>query len=121
MLEAKDICYKAGSAVLVQPCTVSFEPGQFTVIMGPNGAGKSTLLQMLSGELVPAAGKVRWEGKELNALSRLEWARMRAVLSQHYNLQFPVSVREVVQLGRYPHTGSVSAAQEALLVGHCLT
>ncbi|SFN00645.1 ABC transporter ATP-binding protein [Methylobacterium pseudosasicola] len=40
------------------------QPGRLTVVAGPNGAGKSTLLRALAG-LVPAAGSIRLDGREM--------------------------------------------------------
>jgi iron complex transport system ATP-binding protein len=120
MLEASSVSYKVGHKILLHPCSMKFGPGSFYVIMGPNGAGKSTLLQLLAGELTPASGGVTWDGKDIGILARIEWAKRRAVLSQHYGLQFPITVREVVALGRYPHAGTLPAAAEATLIDRCL-
>ncbi|RYZ20672.1 MAG: heme ABC transporter ATP-binding protein [Chitinophagaceae bacterium] len=120
MLEARAVSYRAGAATLLHPCSLQFEPGRFHVIMGPNGAGKSTLLQLLAGELKPAGGEVLWEGRNIASIPRGSWAKQRAVLSQQYALQFPVSVQEVVTLGRYPHAGTLAAGEEAALIRECL-
>ncbi|WP_425474778.1 ATP-binding cassette domain-containing protein [Flaviaesturariibacter flavus] len=105
---------------MLQPCSLTFEPGRFHVIMGPNGAGKSTLLQLLAGELKPATGAVYWHNEPVMGFARAEWARQRAVLSQHYALQFPITVQEVVALGRYPYAGTRPAAEEEKLIRECL-
>lgn len=120
MLEARGISYKAGSKTLLGETSIQFDAGKLHVIMGPNGAGKSTLLQLLAGELTPASGKVLWNDKALDAYKRVELARMRSVLSQQYAIQFPISVQEVVQLGRYPHAGILPPAEEQELIEACL-
>ncbi|TCZ73865.1 heme ABC transporter ATP-binding protein [Flaviaesturariibacter aridisoli] len=120
MLETLSVQYNVGKKELLASTNLSFEAGRFHVIMGPNGAGKSTLLQLLAGELKPAAGTVTLDGADLRQYSQLELARRRAVLSQHYALQFPIAVREVVRLGRYPHAGSLSRAAEEQLIDNCL-
>ncbi|RYY67453.1 MAG: heme ABC transporter ATP-binding protein [Chitinophagaceae bacterium] len=120
MLEAQSIQYKVGKKELLAKTQLSFEAGRFHVIMGPNGAGKSTLLQLLAGELKPAAGTVTLDGADLRRYSQLTLARRRAVLSQHYALQFPIAAREVVRLGRYPHAGSFPRAAEEQLIDDCL-
>ncbi|GAB4091776.1 heme ABC transporter ATP-binding protein [Flaviaesturariibacter terrae] len=120
MLEAAHISYRVGRKTLLQKTTLSFAPGSFHVIMGPNGAGKSTLLRLLAGELKPSSGAVTLGGRALPTFSALELARRRAVLSQHYALQFPISAKDVVQLGRYPHAGALSRTEEEALVADCL-
>lgn len=47
-----------GAVTALERCTVSVEPGSFTVIIGPNGSGKSTLLRLVAGLLAPSAGTV---------------------------------------------------------------
>ncbi|RYY88885.1 MAG: heme ABC transporter ATP-binding protein, partial [Chitinophagaceae bacterium] len=119
-LEARDLLYRVGKKVLLSETSLDFAPGRFHVIMGPNGAGKTTLLQLLAGELKPASGTVTLNGQSVAAFSPLELARQRAVLSQHYALQFPIGVREVVRLGRYPHAGVLPRKEEEDLINACL-
>ena len=120
MLEAQSVRYTAGRKELLSTTDLFFAEGCFHVVMGPNGAGKSTLLQLLAGELKPVAGRVALGGRDLRTFTPPELARRRAVLSQHYALQFPISVREVVRLGRYPHAGSLSRTEEEALIDACL-
>jgi iron complex transport system ATP-binding protein len=120
MLEAKSISYSVGKAQLLHPTDLSFKPGRFHVIMGPNGAGKTTLLQLLAGELQPKEGNIFLDDKPLAGYDRMELARRRAVLSQHYELQFPICVRDVVRLGRYPHEGIMPKLSEEKLIDDCL-
>ena len=103
MLEAKDISYHVGVKTLLQPTSLQLDYGEFVVVMGANGAGKSTLLKILAGELKPGVGTVSIDGLEIHDYNRSELARKRAVLSQHYNITFPISVHEVLMMGRYPY------------------
>lgn len=61
-------------------CTLSiaFPRGDVTVITGPSGCGKSTLLYLLGLMLTPTAGRIRWDGSEVSALSDAERSRLRA-------------------------------------------
>lgn len=103
MLSAVNLSYKVGSKFLLKETAVQFEAGRFHVIMGANGAGKSTLLKLLSGELKPSSGEVVLDGKGLSDYSKMRLATKRAVLSQHYHLAFPITVEEIVLMGRYPY------------------
>lgn len=78
-------------------------PGRVTAILGANGAGKSTLLRVLSGDLKPDAGEVRFERRALHEWKPFELARRRAVVPQSSALNFPFTVIEVIMQGRAPH------------------
>ena len=71
--------------------------------MGANGAGKSTLLKLLAGDIKATTGIISYGDKKLTDFSVKSLATKRAVLSQHYHLAFPISVEEIVMMGRYPY------------------
>ena len=106
MLEARDITYKVGEKTLVGDASVRFEPGRLHLVIGPNGAGKSTLIKVLARLLRPHAGRVLYEGVDVGRAGELDHAKRRAVLSQAVEVAFPLTVREVVMMGRHPHFGS---------------
>ena len=103
MLKAEKIIYKIEENILVDNFSYNFAENKFIVIMGKNGAGKTTLLKILSGSLKPTSGKILIDDKEINKIKKIELAKKRAVLSQHYEIPFPVEVSELVMMGRYPH------------------
>jgi iron complex transport system ATP-binding protein len=105
MLEASDITFRVGQKALISGMSVSFAPGQLHLIIGPNGAGKSTLIKVLARLLRPQTGKVEYEGVDVRDTSERDLAKRRAVLSQAVEVAFPLTVREVVMMGRYPHFG----------------
>lgn len=106
MLEASDITFRVGSKALVSDVSVTFAPGGLHLIIGPNGAGKSTLVKVLARLLRPQTGRVEYEGADVRNASEAELAKRRAVLSQAVEIAFPLTVREVVMMGRYPHFGA---------------
>src|SRR5215213_3789562 len=106
MLEASDITFRVGGKALVSDVSVSFAPGRLHLIVGPNGAGKSTLVKVLARLLRPQAGRVEYEGADVGRAGEAELAKRRAVLSQAVEVAFPLTVREVVMMGRHPHFGS---------------
>jgi iron complex transport system ATP-binding protein len=105
MLQANDITFRVGAKPLISDISVGFEPGKLHVIIGPNGAGKSTLIKVLARLLRPQSGSVAYEGNDVVDAREADLAKQRAVLSQAVEVAFPVSVREVVMMGRYPHFG----------------
>jgi iron complex transport system ATP-binding protein len=105
MLEARDISFAVGGRDLISGVSARFEPGKLYLIIGPNGAGKSTLIKVLARLLRPTTGEVIYEDQNVAVTSEMALAKKRAVLSQAIEVAFPLSVREVVMMGRYPHFG----------------
>jgi iron complex transport system ATP-binding protein len=83
---------------------VSFEVGrgEFFGIIGPNGSGKSTLLRLISGMDPVSQGRVLLKGKPVSTYSRKDLAKWLAVLQQDALPPVGFTVREVVEMGRYP-------------------
>jgi iron complex transport system ATP-binding protein len=105
MLQAGSVTYSVGDKALISDVSLTFPPGQLHLVIGPNGAGKSTLIKVLARLLRPQVGKVEYEGVDVESASEADLARRRAVLSQAVEIAFPLTVREVVMMGRYPHFG----------------
>ena len=80
--------------------------GACTAVIGPNGSGKSTLLRLLLGVYRPAQGSVSFRGRSLHTWSRAALAREVGVVPQGEEIVFPLTVRELVAMGRYPHLGA---------------
>jgi ABC-type Mn2+/Zn2+ transport system ATPase subunit len=76
--------------------------GACVALIGPNGAGKSTLLKAIAGLLPTSGGRIWWRGTKV-----ARWSREIAYLPQRENVdwQFPITVRGVVRMGRYPQAG----------------
>jgi iron complex transport system ATP-binding protein len=90
--------------------------GEIVALVGPNGSGKSTLLKTLARLLRPAGGAVYLDGRSIARLSTAEVARRLAVLPQGPVTPPGLTVFELVEQGRYPHTGPLrpgSAADRA--------
>jgi iron complex transport system ATP-binding protein len=103
LLQAFSVTVKVSGRALLQRASARFAAGQVTAILGPNGAGKSTLMSVLTGQRRPAAGRVDLAGRALADYPPPELARLRACVAQETQVAFDFSVREVVELGRYPH------------------
>ena len=107
----------AGRRVL-GPCDITLEAGEVLGICGPNGAGKSTLLKALAGVL-PMRGRVTIDGVSMTDMSPIRRAQRVAWLSQTRILGWPLTVRELVALGRaaWPR----DEARDAHLVSEALS
>ncbi|HJY28675.1 MAG TPA: heme ABC transporter ATP-binding protein [Pyrinomonadaceae bacterium] len=116
MLVGRNITFRVGSKVLISDISASFAPGALHLLVGPNGAGKSTLVKVLARLLRPQTGTVEYEGVNVNQASEADLAKRRAVLSQAIEIAFPLTVREVVMMGRYPHfTGRPGPTDERIV------
>jgi iron complex transport system ATP-binding protein len=105
MLEARGVTFRVGDKTLIEGVSVRFEPGRFHLVIGPNGAGKSTLIKVLARLLRPKEGQVFYEGEDVHRSTEFDLAKRRAVLSQAVEVAFPLTVREVIMMGRHPHFG----------------
>jgi iron complex transport system ATP-binding protein len=101
------------------------EDGRLTGIVGPNGSGKSTLIKTLFALAGLDAGSVWIDGINIKNLNRKQLARRVGYVGQEMNCAFDFSVREVVAMGRFPHTGKQrtegktgSSVEDALMVLH---
>ncbi|MFO7587977.1 MAG: ABC transporter ATP-binding protein [Gemmatimonadota bacterium] len=92
----------AGEAAL-RGVSARFATGAHTAILGPNGAGKSTLLRVLLGLLRPERGRATLDGLPTATFTRREMARRTALVAAGEEFAFPLTVRELVGLGRNPH------------------
>ncbi|MFE6795115.1 ABC transporter ATP-binding protein [Paenibacillus chitinolyticus] len=77
-------------------------PGEFFGVIGPNGSGKSTLLRLISGVDPLTEGRILLQGREVAGYARKELARWLAVLQQDALPPLGFTVREVVEMGRFP-------------------
>ena len=112
----RGVSFRAGGTLILDDVSVQFRPGRFNVVLGPNGAGKSTLLRVATGIADPTAGDVMYDGERITAFDAQQLARMRAVLSQHVELAFPLPVVDVAMMGRYPHYGRVPTSRDREIV-----
>ena len=120
MLAARDIRVSYGSAEVLKGLSLAVAPGEVVAVLGPNGAGKSTLLAVLAGTLRPHRGEAALEGRALAAWAPRALALRRAVLPQHSELAFGFHALEVVLLGRSPHAGAATRAEDLAVAEACL-
>jgi len=120
MISAKNISFSVHRKQLLHKFNVFVKDDSFTVIMGPNCAGKSTLLKILAGALLPTTGSVFMNDKLLSDYKTNELAKLRAVLSQHYHLNFPLDVKEIVMMGRYPYFDMQPTVADEVIVNDAM-
>ena len=100
-LEARGITVEAGGCAIVKDADLTLAPGELVGLIGPNGAGKSTLLRAIVGAAA-RKGEVLLDGASDKHLSSRAKARALAYLPQERRVEWAISVRELVALGRHP-------------------
>jgi iron complex transport system ATP-binding protein len=102
LLQLRGLSVAVDGMPLLQNLDLSVAPGELVGVIGPNGAGKSTLLRCLAGVEAATAGELLFAAVPLRALSLEQRARAIAWLEQRPQLHWPLSVEQVVALGRLP-------------------
>eukprot|EP01035_Chromulina_nebulosa_P004410 gene4410-6030_t len=93
--------YGMGPEIL-RDLTFDIPKRSFQFLTGPSGAGKTTLLRALAG-LQPSRGSIHVAGAALSVLPLSERAKRFGYLPQGHVVHWPLPVKDVVALGRYPH------------------
>lgn len=104
MLELRRVSVGYGKRAVLHDLSLSLMRGELLAVIGPNGCGKSTLLKTALGLLAPKKGSILLDGMSLEKMRRGEIAKKLSYLSQGRAVP-DMTVRELVLLGRYPHTG----------------
>lgn len=88
---------------VLRDASLELRPGIVTGLFGPNGSGKTTLLRCLNGSLAPSSGQVLLDERSIVSMTRRQIARHVAVVPQDTPTDVPLTVRQMVMLGRYAH------------------
>lgn len=98
----RDLTVAYGHVVALRDLTVDLPSNQLVGVVGPNGSGKSSLLRCVVGAHRQVAGTIELLGEPQQAARRLV-----AYVPQRNEVErdFPITVREVVQLGRHGERG----------------
>jgi len=101
-LEVRDLAAGYDGTTAIEGITFAIPPGQMVGVIGPNGAGKSTLFKAILGLIPRQQGEIL-----LHDAPALDQRAMMGYLPQleEINRAFPVSVEDVVMMGRYPRIG----------------
>ncbi len=118
VFELRDVTVRYGGVAPGAPpalerVSLAVRGGECVALVGPNGAGKTTLLRALLGLVPTASGRALALGRDARSWPRDALAREVGVVSQREEPAFPLTVREAVEMGRYPHLGAWRAPGSA--------
>ncbi|WP_424005205.1 metal ABC transporter ATP-binding protein (plasmid) [Haloarcula salina] len=104
VIELSDVEFGYTSTPVVEDVSLRIDPGEYVAVVGPNGSGKSTLMRLMLGLLRPDDGVATLFGEPAHQFddgSRIGYVAQHASASK----EMPITVREVVKMGRFPHVG----------------
>lgn len=78
LIEVQNLSFRRGDRKIYDGIDMQIQRGKITGIMGPSGTGKTTLLRLIGGQLLPDAGRVLLDGKNIASMSRPELFAARA-------------------------------------------
>ena len=109
ILEANNlnIGYINGKTIIdiVSDINLRLEEGELVCLLGANGKGKSTLLRTLAGTQPALSGEVRVQGGNVDKISKKKLAKLLGLVYTDHTQAGGLTVNELVELGRQPHTG----------------
>ena len=118
LVEIRGLCFRRGERVIFEDLDLDIRRGTVTAVMGPSGTGKTTLLKLITGQLHPDAGTIRFDGRDVTRLDRAELYRLRrrmGMLFQSGALLTDLSVFDNVAYPLREHT-NLSASMVRKLV-----
>ena len=116
MIAIKNIIKKYGEKAVVDDVSLKLPKGKVIAFIGSNGAGKSTLISIISRTLSKNSGKVYIEDKELADWKTRELSKKLSILRQTNNLNVRLTVRELVNFGRFPYSQGKLTAEDVAFV-----
>ena len=120
MVKVRGVSKSFGPKRVLHDVSLDIEKGKVTTLIGPNGAGKSTLLSLMSRLLPKDEGRILIDGREIGQWRSDELARRLAILKQTHNLNIRLTVRELVEFGRFPYTQGRLTREDREMVDQAL-
>lgn len=104
IVELQNVCFAYLRDEVIKNVTLEIHRGDYVGIIGPNGGGKSTLLKLMLKLLTARSGKVRLFGTDIGSFR--DWSKIGYVPQNSHDAgDFPVTVAEMVLMGRYGRMG----------------
>jgi manganese/zinc/iron transport system ATP- binding protein len=109
-LEVHQLTVNYGNNPALWDVSLSIPSGNVVGIIGPNGAGKTTFIKTALGLIQPLSGKVEFFGKPLEKMrQKIAYIPQR----ESVDWDFPITVRDLVLMGRYGRLGLLRWPREA--------
>jgi len=103
ILEARNVTIGYSDHEVITRLTLGFEAGKIHSILGPNGCGKSTLLKSIGKQIQTTNGEIVFKNSEINQWGRKDFAKELAFLMQVHESNPEITVKQLIEYGRFPH------------------
>ena len=103
ILQTKNLTVGYRDHKVIENIDLSIEQGKVYSIIGPNGCGKTTLIRTISRSIKPSDGTVLLDGQNIFKMSTRLVAQKVGILSQNNSTMSDITVRTLVQYGRFAH------------------
>jgi branched-chain amino acid transport system ATP-binding protein len=101
-LAVENVTLRFGGLVVLDDVSLFVERGELFALIGPNGAGKTSVFNCVSGLYRPAAGRIRFQGRDLVGMKPHEIARLGVARTFQHGELFPhLTVVENLLVGRH--------------------
>ena len=111
LLHVDGVVKRFGGLLAVDTVSFAVAQGEIVSLIGPNGAGKTTLFNLLTGQLAPTSGSVRFDGRDIGQLGPNERARLGFGRTfQISQTLTSMSVLENAMIGAFLHHAPLAAA-----------
>lgn len=107
MIVAKNINYGHKSHKILDQVDFAGEEGKLIAILGPNGAGKTSLLNYLANEVEMKKNFTFFKEKLYKDWKSKDLAQHKSKFSQHQQSDIPLTVKDIVLMGRYPYFNQI--------------
>ena len=112
LISVRNLTCRVGTKTLLDDISFEVQAGEYLTIIGPNGAGKSTLLKCLDNINTGCTGSILLDGVPIQQIPQMQLARRIAFVQQSVSKLFTFTVRQLVEMGRYPHLKWLSPPTE---------
>lgn len=113
MISVRNLTLCRGEKTLLDDVSFDVGEGEYLAVIGPNGAGKSTLLKCLDRILMQWSGEIFLNTTSLRQIAQKDLAKRIAYVQQSATAVFSFTVRQMVEMGRYPHLKPLTPISEA--------
>jgi len=105
LLTLDDVSFGYTASPVVKDVSLTVDSGEYVGLIGPNGSGKSTLLRLILGLHTPDTGRAELFGHPAREFVDRERVGYVAQDVTENTKKMPITVAEVVLMGRFPHAG----------------